>query len=1189
MSAKMSGAEDDDLKFLRAAASRLSDLEKLLHRIMRMPKHDASAIRHQVREIDMFGIFALLEPFQEDPQLLDSHLKVFVPPLVAAYLDSIRTISRPKRKKGFVPLSHAICQILNLFCKVRGEKVVKGFLNNEPRYLEPILNEFETGANYTTVDDEPLPQSIVPWTERYVLLLWLSHLLLAPFPLASMSVPQSSEEASAALGIDLPPEVPGIALRVLTKCIDALKSASKERGAAANLLVRLCIRPDMQQLGLLNALVNWSLDFFAKIFEGSADIHQCLGVLTFLSGLVTSATNEEIGPFLSAIYRVCQNIVCEATLAFVNSSAVARKLVIKTFRNIVIHCLKAVEAPFGLDATIALEEVIEFLLEALADGDTPVRYAASKALSIVTMKLEDEMAGEVVEAILGSLNENVYWQGSQRNLSAVDPLRWHGLTLTLSHLLYQRAVSTSQLPEILNALLLALAFEQRSATGGSIGTNVRDAACFGIWAVSRRYATKELLAVETSSVRASEHQTFLSILQVLAIELVVVSCLDPAGNIRRGSSAALQELIGRHPNTVEQGIPLVQVIDFHAVGLRERGMCAVSLKAAELHRMYWEALFENLLSWRGTGSLDSTSRLHAARAIGLLSTDQQPTVVRKMADRICSQLSALKAREVEERQGLVSALAALVDQANSLNQMKGSGEAGDEKHVHLTCLWGLLKVELDLEEKSFTSPALRPELTASSICSLLGALSEVSYADMKHLDPAIIPTQDMIRLFNLCLGRHADSVIEAIPRTTHAILKLLSAVSHSNKDEAVSGWLSKLENEASYNGLRWSGFAIALGAAYSSVGMVDNNSDATTTQMRIVEVLTFRCTSAVAIEPRSVALRAIDVLLKGCGSQVSPSALAPNIKDQIAKALRIALNDYTVTERGDVGSLVRLEALSTIGTAWECGILDGSSYEEDLHADVIRLSLEKLDKVRLRAAHVLGKGTWLQSRGVVYNVEDGTSSYAYFANTLALLQLAGDRSIREAICLGFVTSAGMGSESVVQNSRAALLDTADAWTIATAEGEELSFSLVDFANCLLDILKTNLEIERVLLPLLEVFAFLFDMQVLQRLSSTPFNFRTLLSYTQKAHFKSTHMQKLHLALDVYRGLGTIPATRADTITKVTSMLLHPFPKIRITAAETLWMLTKEEGLKRQDWSLPSKILRPIVDGLKDSVANTAKD
>ena len=96
------------------------------------------------------------------------------------------------------------------------------------------------------------------------------------------------------------------------------------------------------------------------------------------------------------------------------------------------------------------------------------------------------------------------------------------------------------------------------------------------------------------------------------------------------------------------------------------------------------------------------------------------------------------------------------------------------------------------------------------------------------------------------------------------------------------------------------------------------------------------------------------------------------------------------------------------------------------------------------------------------------------------------------------------------------------------------------------------------------------------------------------------MQKLHLALDVYRGLGVIVVTRADTLAKVMSMLLHPFPKvhirnemfltialiitqIRITAAETLWFLVHLDGLKRHDWSLPSKSLKPAVDSIKASL------
>lgn len=39
-------------------------------------------------------------------------------------------------------------------------------------------------------------------------------------------------------------------------------------------------------------------------------------------------------------------------------------------------------------------------------------------------------------------------------------------------------------------------------------------------------------------------------------------------------------------------------------------------------------------------------------------------------------------------------------------------------------------------------------------------------------------------------------------------------------------------------------------------------------------------------------------------------------------------------------------------------------------------------------------------------------------------------------------------------------------------------------------------------------------------------------------------------------------------------------QIRITAAETLWILTQEDALKLQDWSLPSKSLKSAVDDIK---------
>jgi tubulin-specific chaperone D len=80
----------------------------------------------------------------------------------------------------------------------------------------------------------------------------------------------------------------------------------------------------------------------------------------------------------------------------------------------------------------------------------------------------------------------------------------------------------------------------------------------------------------------------------------------------------------------------------------------------------------------------------------------------------------------------------------------------------------------------------------------------------------------------------------------------------------------------------------------------------------------------------------------------------------------------------------------------------------------------------------------------------------------------------------------MASESVVQNSRFALVEFLDSLPTLPMEGEPCS--LLNAANVLLDIYKANLTNDRILIPLLEVLAYLFDMQVLGRLVDTDFRY-----------------------------------------------------------------------------------------------------
>lgn len=808
----------------------------------------------------------------------------------------------------------------------------------------------------------------------------------------------------------------------------------------------------------------------------------------------------------------------------IKSSAVARKLFVKIFRNIAILCLQA--SPEGVDTTSIVEDTIGIFLETLADGDTPVRFAASKALSMVTLKLDPNMAAEIVEAILDSLNEDVLLESSRRDLSAVNPLKWHGLTLTLSHLLYRRAVSTEQLPQILNALLLALTFEQRSATGAAIGTNVRDAANFGIWAIARRYTTDELQKVDLAEISAVQDSRYnVSITQMLATELIQCACLDPAGNIRRGSSAVLQELVGRHPDTIKEGIPMIQIVDFHAVGLRRRAVTDVAFEATKFSPMYWDALFNGLLGWRGIGAVDETSRVATAHAIGKLSTTQNFETVYKMLVTMRKQIKQLAPRQVEEKHGLMLAVAAVLTQEQYRNGSAKQGarsaefEMGNkivgrsnEDTYRLEEFWSILQEDVKLKEKDFTSPSLRPGLTATAWLKLFRAL-----LTMRPTASGIPARIESMQQFNLCLGRGEESVLAEIP---DAVTAFTAAISADDRDLLVKSWLSYLTTGTKMNHARSAGRVLALGATLGF--WAEQLADG----LQMLDTLTSRCTMEASVEERVDALKSLKLVVQGIHDRQSRgSTLLANSSNSvpsatykfmlsIAHAALYSLNDYTVDDRGDTGSLVRLEALDLVEAAsvkpmyfgWQ---QSSSLTSQDAEIAVIRLqltntttrlSLERLDKVRARA--------WRHGARVI----EDYSSYEYFWHSLQSLHrrpcsptdqknlvMIENQQIMFSFFEGYCSSAGgLSSESLVQATRAALYDYLDSLDVERDpnNGGDLPPTLREVCDTFCSLVKSclgnatdgrrKLDNDRVLVPVLEVIAFLLDMRIIQRLSPTQF-------------------------------------------------------------------------------------------------------
>ena len=69
----------------------------------------------------------------------------------------------------------------------------------------------------------------------------------------------------------------------------------------------------------------------------------------------------------------------------------------------------------------------------------------------------------------------------------------------------------------------------------------------------------------------------------------------------------------------------------------------------------------------------------------------------------------------------------------------------------------------------------------------------------------------------------------------------------------------------------------------------------------------------------------------------------------MAIILAQCLQDYTIDRRGDIGSLVRLEAITTLSTAWKNTNLSSLPESKDVVSSLCVLIAEKPDKVRFQA------------------------------------------------------------------------------------------------------------------------------------------------------------------------------------------------------------------------------------------------
>jgi tubulin-specific chaperone D len=451
---------------------------------------------------------------------------------------------------------HLIFEVLYTLTKIRGYKTILKFFPHEASDLEPCFYYLEG------IKDPTL------WQSQYILLIWLSMIVLVPFDLDTI-------DSSG-----------NLINQILSRTKTFLEHTGKPREGAALTIAKLLTRPDIMQRGLLHQFLDWSI----SIINSQQDFLE-LGSLYAVVQIFTYGTRSELLNHIKTASKFLEKSTSENTYLKQLKVKLAGRLALTQLRPIVASWrysrgsrslsanllsvnitgkiitnsahtfVKAFSSEFDAEQSCMdrdidmeiLETEIDALLTGLRNRDNVVRWSAAKAIGRITGRLDKDMGDEIVAQVLELFRP-------EESDSA-----WHGGCLALAELARRGLLLPERLTEVFPLMYQALLYDKKHGNH-SIGAHVRDAACYLAWSFARAYAPEEMQG----------H------LNELGRYLIIVALFDREVNCRRAASAAFQEHVGRQ-GSFPHGIEILTEADYFTLGNRNHAYLHVSCFIAQFN------------------------------------------------------------------------------------------------------------------------------------------------------------------------------------------------------------------------------------------------------------------------------------------------------------------------------------------------------------------------------------------------------------------------------------------------------------------------------------------------------------------------------------------------------------------------------------------------------------------------------
>ncbi|XP_074350535.1 tubulin-folding cofactor D isoform X2 [Apium graveolens] len=1114
-----------------------------------------------------------MDKYQEQGQLLEPYLESIISPLMS--LVRSKTIEPGLANNEVLEVIKPLCIIIYSLVTVCGYKAVIRFFPHQVSDLEfavSLLEKCHDKKAVTSLRQE----STGEMETKCVTLLWLYILVLVPFDISSVDT--SMADSNYLDGDDSPPLV----IRILGFSKDYLSNAGPMRTMAGLLLSRLLTRPDM--IKPFNSFIEWTHDVLSSVTGDALHHFQLLGAVEALAAIFKVGSRRLLTDAVAAVWSDSSVLIKSAGAA---RSPLLRKYLVKLTQRIGLVSLphrspswryvtkfKTLgESPLSVSRTNSygvdldsnnlsveecmneemdvpeiVEEIIELLLSGLRDTDTVVRWSAAKGIGRITSSLTFSLSDEVLSSVLELFSPGE-GDGS-----------WHGGCLALAELARRGLLLPISLPKVLPVVIKALHYDIRRGPH-SVGSHVRDAAAYVCWAFGRAYA----------------HTDMKSILEQLAPHLLTVACYDREVNCRRAAAAAFQENVGRQ-GSYPHGIDIVNTADYFALSSRVNAYLHVAASIAQydgyLYPFMEDLLYNKICHW------DIGLRELASSALSVLVKYDPDYSANFILEKV---IPCTLSSDLCMRHGATLAAGELVLALHKcgyiLNTDKQKSIAGMVPAI----------------EKARLYRGKGGEIMRSAVSRFIECISLSNISLPEKIMHSLLETLNE----NM---RHPNSQIQnvAVEAFKHFVQAYLGKTTNKGAFDITSKYLEHLTDA---NVAVRRGSALAIGSLPMEFLVTNWKS--------VLSKLCSSCAVEEKPEDRDAEARvnAVKGLVsacktlcdtKGC-SQFLPEkdivSLYLMIRNEVMQSLLGALEDYSVDNRGDVGSWIReaamhgLEKCTYILCRKDLSVSQRKSqgsdsqdqstgqvigndqvqplFDSNIAASVVggiaKQAVEKMDKMREIAAKVLYRILYNESIFVPFlphreklekvipneaNIKWAVPTNSYY-RFVKLLQFS---CYSKHLVAGIVISIGGLQESLRKTSVSALMEYLQA--TETKDSKESFSRELNLCQDIVWVLNKYRKRDRVIIPTLKTIEILFSKRVFLNLEAqTPIFCAGVLESLALELKGSKDFSKLYAGIAILGYIASIAEPiNIEAFSHLLSFLSHRYPKIRKACAEQVYLV-----------------------------------